>query len=67
MDMDINLFFNTDEILHLQYVLIHISCGNRPLQNISGGVVEWLTRVTSNLRIASHMGSNPVRSKLLFP
>ena len=33
----------------------------------SGGVVEWVTRQTSNLRITSRMGSNPVRGKPLFP
>ena len=34
----------------------------------SGGVVEWLTRRTSNLWTASHMGSNPVNGKKpLFP
>ena len=35
--------------------------------NKYGGVVEWLTRRTSNLRISSRMGSNPVRDKPLFP
>ena len=35
--------------------------------NMSGGVIEWLTRRTSNLRIASRMGSNPVMDKPLFP
>ena len=34
---------------------------------VSGGVVERLTRQTRNLRIASRMGSNPVRDKSLFP
>ena len=34
---------------------------------ISGDVVEWLTRRTKNLRIASRMGSDPVRDKPLFP
>ena len=29
-------------------------------------MVEWLMRQTSNLRIASRMGSNPVRDKPLF-
>ena len=33
----------------------------------SGGVVVRLTRRTSNLTIASRMGSNPVRDKPLFP
>ena len=33
----------------------------------SGGMVEWLTCQTSNLRIASRMGSNRVREKPLFP
>ena len=28
-----------------------------------GVVVEWLTRRTSNLSIASRIGSNPVRDK----
>ena len=32
----------------------------------SGGVVEWLTCRSSNLRIASHIGSNPIGGKLLF-
>ena len=36
-------------------------------KHIGGGVVEWITRRTSNLRIASRMGSNPVRDKPLFP
>ena len=31
---------------------------------LSGGVAEWLTR---DLRIASDMGSNPVRCNPLFP
>ena len=31
-----------------------------------GSKVEWLTCQTSNLRITSHMGSNPVRDKKLF-
>ena len=31
------------------------------------GVVKWLTRQTSYLKIASRMGSNPVRVKPLFP
>ena len=35
--------------------------------SLSDGVVEWLKRRTSNLRIASFMGSNPVRDKPLFP
>ena len=33
---------------------------------LCSGVVDWLTRRISNLRIASRMGSNPVRDKLLF-
>jgi hypothetical protein len=33
----------------------------------NGGVVEWLTRRTSNLRIADRVGSNHVRGKPLFP
>ena len=33
----------------------------------SGGVVEWLTRRTSNLRISGCIDSNPVRDKPLFP
>ena len=33
----------------------------------SGGLVEWLMCRTINLRIASRMGSNPVRGKPLFP
>ena len=37
------------------------------LQYECGGMVEWLTCLTSNLRIASRMGSNPVRDKPLFP
>ena len=37
------------------------------MRSTGGGVVELLTRRTSNLRIASHMGSNPVRDKPLFP
>ena len=32
-----------------------------------GGMVEWLIHRSINLRIASHMGSNPVKDKLLFP
>ena len=32
-----------------------------------GDMVEWLKRRTSNLRIASRMGSNSVRDKPLFP
>ena len=39
----------------------------RGYQMSSGDVVEWLTCQTSNLRIASRMGSNPVRDKPLFP
>ena len=35
--------------------------------DIGGDVVEWLTHWTNDLRIASHMGSNPVRDKWLFP
>ena len=31
------------------------------------GMVTWLTHLTSNLRIVSGMGSNPVRDKSLFP
>ena len=34
---------------------------------LCGGMVEWLTHWTSNLRIASHMGSNLIRDKPLFP
>ena len=30
-------------------------------------MVEWLTRRTSNLKIANRMSSNPVRDKPLFP
>jgi hypothetical protein len=33
----------------------------------SGNVAEWLTRGASDLRITDHVGSNPVRGKLLFP
>jgi hypothetical protein len=33
----------------------------------SGGMAEWLTLRTSNLMIASRMGSNPVRGKSLIP
>jgi hypothetical protein len=33
----------------------------------SSGVAEWLTSQTSNVRIADHVGSNPVRAKPLFP
>ena len=33
----------------------------------SGDEVDRLTRRTSNLRIASRIGSNPVRDKPLFP
>jgi hypothetical protein len=33
----------------------------------SGGVAEWLTRRTSNLRIADRVDSNPVLGKPLFP
>ena len=33
---------------------------------IIGGVVKWLKRRISNLRIASYMSSNPVRDKPLF-
>ena len=29
--------------------------------------VDWLMHQTSNLRIARHMGSNPVKDKPLFP
>ena len=34
---------------------------------LSVGVVNWLASRTSNLRIASRMGSNLVRDKPLFP
>ena len=30
---------------------------------MSGGVVEWLTRQTSNLRVASRMGSKTFRER----
>ena len=33
----------------------------------SGGVVEWITRRTGNVKIGNRMGSNPVRGKTLFP
>ena len=36
-------------------------------KGLSGGMVELLTRRTSNLRIDSRMGSNPVMDKPLFP
>ena len=35
--------------------------------SLCGGVVEWLTYRTSNLRTASRIGSNPVKDKVLFP
>ena len=35
--------------------------------DLTGGVVKWLTGWTSNLRITSNIGSNPVKGKLLFP
>ena len=44
-----------------------IGTAARDNTHYSGGVVEWLTRRTSNLRIASRMGSNPVKDKPLFP
>ena len=37
------------------------------IHNVSGGMVEWLMRLSSNLSIASHIGLNPVRDKPLFP
>ena len=40
---------------------------NLQTKRLSGGVVEWLTRRTSSLRIAIRMCSNPVRDKPLFP
>ena len=47
---------------------VNILYDNKELQGrLCSGVVEWLARQTSNLRIASHMGSNPVRDKPLFP
>ena len=36
------------------------------MSRLSGDVVEWLTRRTSNIRRASRMGSNPVRDMLFF-
>ena len=33
---------------------------------LGDSVVKWLKHQTSNLRIASRMGSNPVRDKPLF-
>ena len=41
------------------------SCSNH--LNYCYGMVKWLMRRTSNLRIASRMGPNPVRDKSLFP
>ena len=35
-------------------------------QFIGGGEAEWSTCQTSNLRIASRMGSNPISDKPLF-
>ena len=40
---------------------------NAPICPLSGGMVEWFTCWTSNLRTASCMGSNLVRDKPLFP
>ena len=34
---------------------------------VGGRVVKWLTHWTSNLRINSYIGSNPVSGKPLFP
>ena len=35
--------------------------------SISGDVAEWLTRWASSLRIAVHVGLNPVNGESLFP
>ena len=42
-------------------------CKNDSLAKVSGGMVKWLMRWCSNLRIAERMSSNPIWGKLLFP
>ena len=50
----------------IQSTVIAITKSNTLLIiNIGGHVVKCLTYQTSNLRIASHIGSNPVRGKLV--
>ena len=61
----------TDEIfvintLHMKNYITAVNPVGKWITD-GGSMVEWLTRRTSNLRIASCIGSDPVRDNLLFP
>ena len=62
----LNLIFQIFHFLPRSTSFTYLDMGILALP-LDGDVVEWLTRRINNLRIASHMGSNPVRDKPLFP
>jgi hypothetical protein len=53
------IYYDTGRCKHYREVYFHNS-------DLSGGVAEWLTRLTSKPRIAYCLDSNPVRGKPLF-
>ena len=68
---EVDLFVSTEKIMVLNtdlqvygfhsYTFIYVN------NNEDGGMVEWLTHWTSNVRITSHMSLNPISSEPLFP
>ena len=59
----INLSSQYHNTLEQSLIKVHIKLFLKAtkITKYCGSVIEWLTRRTSNLRIASCMGSNPVR------
>ena len=66
-DMNIDVF-QQNYVHRLYFKIKQMANNNNGTQTYPiGGMVEWLTHQTSNLWIASRMGSNPVKGQALFP
>jgi hypothetical protein len=54
---DLTPYFLDEEVINSTFYMII---------GLAGGMAEWSTCHTDNLRIAGHVGSNPTRSKLFL-